>query len=330
MKSHRYFPHSLLLVGALFALLCCESVKTVGYYNAEFSTDIHGDTATEIEEDSAADTHSEVDSAPQTCNGMPLSPGDSTRTVMVGETQRSYLLHIPNSYTGEKAVPFIFDFHRIGWSGEATRAISPYPAVTDPEGVIMVFPDGLPGPFGAAWNIGPCCVDDVDDVAFVRKIVDDVASVACIDQSRIYAVGTSMGGGFSHYLGCEAADIFAAIAPAAFDLIEENVPGCTPAFPITVLTSRGTEDFLVPYEGGYSDGIPDHPVTFLGALETLYTWAEINGCTGQATDMGNFCLRYGGSQCRDGVEVILCTLVGVDIAPGDASFIWPILKEHTR
>jgi polyhydroxybutyrate depolymerase len=34
----------------------------------------------------------------------------------------------------------------------------------------------------------------------------------------------------SHYLGCEAADVFAAVAPAAFDLLEENT--CAPSRPI--------------------------------------------------------------------------------------------------
>ena len=43
--------------------------------------------------------------------------------------------------------------------------MSPYPAQTDAEGVIMAFPSGKPGPSGGAWNVGPCCVAGVDDVA---------------------------------------------------------------------------------------------------------------------------------------------------------------------
>ena len=61
------------------------------------------------------------------------------------------------------------------------------------------------------WNVGPCCVANVDDVAFAKALVTDVEKVACIDPKRVYAVGFSMGGGMTHYIGCHAADVFAAV-----------------------------------------------------------------------------------------------------------------------
>jgi polyhydroxybutyrate depolymerase len=182
---------------------------------------------------------------------------------------------------------------------------------------------------GGAWNIGPCCVDNADDVGFARAIVDDVATSACIDLSRVYAVGFSMGGGMSHHLACEAADVFAAMAPAAFDLVKENIPGCTPTRPITVISFRGTSDFVVPYEGGYSSVVPGHPITFLGAVDTMEKWAELNGCTGSASNAGNGCQTYTESQCEGGVEVTLCTKQGGGHEGGNATIAWPVLKRHS-
>lgn len=279
--------------------------------------------------DGILDSESVGDSVNPVCDGLSRAPGEAIRTVQVDDTERSYVLYIPDGYTGSAPVPLIVDYHRVGVSGARELLESPYPSVTDADGVVMAFPDGLPGPSGTAWNIGPCCVDDVDDVAFAREIVRDAAAIACIDTSRVYAVGLSMGGGMAHHLACRAADLFAAVAPAAFDLIEETVDACLPPRPITVVSFRGTADPLVPYNGGYSNVVPDHPITFLGAVGTMEKWAEINGCTGLAADLGNGCQGYTASQCEGGVQVILCTKQGGGIEAGDATVAWPILKQYS-
>ncbi len=262
-----------------------------------------------------------------TCPSTVLSPGDSDRTITVGGQTRNYVLHVPSSYDGNQAVPLIVDFHPLGGSGPAERSDSPYPAQTDSEGVIMAFPSGNSGPSGGAWNVGPCCVAGVDDVEFAKALVDELKQEACIDPKRVYAAGFSMGGGMSHYLACHGADVFAAVAPAAFDLLEENVQGCQPSRPITVVSFRSTGDPIVPYNGGYSAVVSGMPITFLGAQATHEKWAEINNCTGSPTDSGNGCSTY--ENCQDGVTVTLCTKQGGGHDYGNASVAWPILKQHT-
>jgi polyhydroxybutyrate depolymerase len=262
------------------------------------------------------------------CREPALTPGDTDVTVRVGDSSRSYVLHVPEAYDGTTAVPLIVDFHGIGESGRSEFEASPYPAVTDPQGVIMAFPDGAPGPLGSAWNFGPCCVADVDDLAFARAVVNDITTNACIDPARIYAVGVLTGGGMVQHLACEAADLFAAISPAAFDLLEETAPDCAPARPITVMSFRGTEDDRVPYEGGPSSVVPGMPITFLGAQRSVERWAEINDCTGPlSAEDENGCAFYAG--CAEGVDVALCTAYGGGEAPGDARVAWPVLARHS-
>lgn len=266
-------------------------------------------------------------SEPITCPDTPLAPGDTTRTIQIGGNNRSYVLHVPPNYDGSSPVPLVVDFHGLTGNGSSQRASSPYPAQTDSDGAIMAFPSGLSGPSGAAWNVGPCCVSDTDDVAFARALVEDIAKDACIDPKRIYAVGFSMGGGFSHYLACHASDLFAAVAPAAFDLLQENVTTCKPERPITVVSFRGTSDGLVPYDGGNSAVVPGMPITFLGAEATFEKWADFNGCTGSPTNLTQQGCK-GYSNCEGGVEVVLCTQNAGHVA-GDANVAWPILKKHT-
>jgi len=265
---------------------------------------------------------------PVTCPSTALQPGDSMQTVQVGGVSRSYVLHVPSTYDGSKPVPLIVDFHGMATSGAQYRLMSPYPDETDAEGVVMAFPSGLVGPRGASWNVGPCCVANVDDVAFARDAVTQIRMMACIDPKRVYAAGFATGGGMAQYLACHAADVFAAVASSAFDLLEENVGDCQPFRPITVISFRGTADTLVPYDGGPSAVVPTMPVTFLGAQATFDKWAEIDHCTGapSAPD-SNGCSIH--SSCQGGVEVVLCTEQGGGTAVGDASVAWPVLKRHS-
>jgi polyhydroxybutyrate depolymerase len=129
-------------------------------------------------------------------------------------------------------------------------------------------------------------------------------------------------------LACNAADLFAAVAPAAFDLVEETVNDCAPVRPITVISFRGTAGTHLSYDGGLSTLVPSMSLTFLGAKNTLVKWSKIDGCTDSAAkEDSKGCAFY--SSCKAGVEVGLCTKQGGDDEPGDAAIAWPVLKRHT-
>jgi polyhydroxybutyrate depolymerase len=263
---------------------------------------------------------------PITCPTVALQPGNTTQTIQIAGTNRSYVLHVPAAYDGSKPVPLILDFHGLGTSGMFEQMNSSYPAQTDPDGAVMAFPTGLSGPLGAGWNVGPCCVAGVDDVAFARAVVADVSASACIDPKRVYATGFSMGGGMAYFLACNAADMFAGVAASSFDLLQDNVGDCLPSRPITVISFRGTGDNLVPYDGGPSSFVPGMPVTFLGAQATFQKWADLDQCAGSpSAPDANGCSTF--ASCGGGVEVVLCTDQGGQ-KQGNAAFAWPVLKRH--
>ena len=211
-------------------------------------------------------------SAPIVCPTSPLQPGDTSASLQVGGVMRNYILHVPTGHTGKSPVPLVLDFHPILANDSYERMNSGYANLADTEGFVVAFPDGIDN----AWNIGPCCTTSrtVDDLGFAKSLVTALEGQACIDPKRVYAVGYSMGGGMSHYLGCNAADVFAAIAPAAFDLLEESEEPCHPSRPITEITFRGTADPIVPYDGGASmppNGL-NVTIHFLGAVGTFQKW----------------------------------------------------------
>lgn len=267
----------------------------------------------------------------QTCPATALQPGTTNGTIQFGGTSRSYILHVPASYTGQTPVPLVTDFHGILLNDSIEQSISGWQAKSDQEGFIVAWPNGI----DTAWNVGPCCTTSrtVDDVGFVRAVVNQIASQACIDRKRVYAVGYSMGGGMSLDLACNAADIIAAIAPSAFDLMDasNNWP-CQPSRPITMVDFRSTGDPIVPYTGGPTyppNGLPI-VVTFLGAVKTFQQFAQLDQCAGSPTDdsaLGAGCQTY--SQCAAGVQVTLCTKQGGGHDPGDPAVAWNVLKKYS-
>lgn len=252
--------------------------------------------------------------SPSTCpSTATLTAGETTRTLNIGGTSRNYILHIPSGYTGKSPVPFLIDFHPLTQTATFEKGNSGYLAKSNSEGFIVAFPNGI----NNTWNLNNAISSSgVDDFGFVKAIVADVKTNTCIDSKRIYAAGFSMGGGMSHFLACNAADIFAATAPNAFDLTSGQ--NCAPARPISVLTTRGTADAIVAYGG---NGV------FLGAVASFKKWGEINKCTDTpaAADSNN-CQFY--KQCAANVSVGLCTQQGGGHATGNANIGWEFLKAH--
>lgn len=288
-------------------------------------TDVYA--VTQPPPDGGVDLGTEMGTDLAICPLAPLSPGDTVLTLQVDSLGRSYQLHVPAAYDGSRPVPLILDFHALGSSAASEAQTSPYPATTDAEGVIIAFPDGEKGPAGNAWNVGSCCVADVDDVKFAKMVAEDVEKIACIDRARVYAVGVSTGGGMANYLACHAAEVFAAVAPAGFAFLEgTNLDDCHPARPISTISFRGTAEVRVRYEGGSSTAVPGMPVSFLSAKATFDRWAQLDHCTGMPADDANGCSRY--ADCQDGVEVILCTKEGGHEEPGNPAIAWPFLKGY--
>ncbi len=260
------------------------------------------------------------------CTGKSYQSGDHKMSVNVDGKNRTFIMHVPSAYKGDKPVALVVDYHPIGGSGQGELSSSPYKGKTDPEGVITLYPDGTskPGGMGNGWNVGPCCSND-DDVKFSREMIKAVEEKVCIDVKRVYATGFSMGGGMSNHVACNMSDIYAAVAPAAMDLNTTNSAKCNPERPVPIIMFRGTNDPVCRYQGGdsgFNDGL-----NFLGAEKNFKFWADKNGCTGSPSKNSNGCDEY--SNCKDGVKVILCTKQGGGHDYGDANVGWPFLKSYT-
>ncbi len=261
------------------------------------------------------------------CLATTLQPGDNDRAVVIGELTRRFVVRLPEDVDEKSPVPLLLDFHTLGGSPAEQAESSGFAELADREGFIVAWPSGVDN----AWNIGPCCTSDrsVDDVAFVRVVVDRIQAEACVDRRRVYAAGVANGGGMAYELACNAADVLAGIAPSGFDLLVESQQPCEPSRPVTVIAFRGTADEIVPYEGGdyQAPSDPDVTMSFLGAVGTFERWAELNGCAGApSTPDDNGCATY--SDCAEGAAVTLCTTEGGGMDWADPEMAWEALKDH--
>jgi polyhydroxybutyrate depolymerase len=250
--------------------------------------------------------------APNGCEAPPMAPGEYTNLELdVDGRTRNYTVFVPASYDGSTPTSLVFNFH--GFSSNAAQQVffSDFNVEAEERGVVVVYPNGV----GSSWNAGGCCGDAqteaVDDVAFVRALLDEVSATLCIDHARVYATGMSNGGFFSHRLACDASDIIAAIGPVAGALVLAP-EDCAPTRPVPVIHFHGTEDEVVPYAGGNN---------FPGVEASLQAWAQRNAC--DATSSVSFEMDDVSCQTWDNCDaeatVTLCTLDAVGHCwPGQA------------
>ncbi|MBX7111962.1 MAG: prolyl oligopeptidase family serine peptidase [Dehalococcoidia bacterium] len=255
---------------------------------------------------------------------------------------RYYLLHTPPR-SAEPLPPLLVALHGGGSRPEVMPALTGLLAVADREGFVVVLPAGIDG----GWNDGRADSGQaagrqgIDDIGFIRAVVEDASKHALVDMARVFATGISNGAMMSSRLACEASDVFAGIAPVAGTAAEGFESWCRPARPVAVMAFLGTADPLVPFEGGDVGGI------FLGrgrgrvvsASDFEAFWSQHNRCERQPRDQLPDADRSDGSRasveafvgCTGGGEMAVYVLDGGGHTwPGGRQYLSPRLVGHTN
>lgn len=242
----------------------------------------------------------------------------TTRTLTVGELERSYSVHVPPGYAPDRPVPVLLALHGATMTGPLMAWLTGLDAKADEAGFLAVYPDGTGRRSSFYWNGGNCCGaaarSRVDDVAFIRALLDDLAVAYRIDPRRVFAAGLSNGAMMAYRLASELSDRIAAVACVAGTMGTE---GCRPARPVSVLHFHGTEDEYIPFAGGKGrrslTGVHHQSVE-----DSVRTWVRANGCdeepaiealpdrAGDGTRVVRKAYRNG----RDGSEVVLVIVEG--------------------
>ena len=241
--------------------------------------------------------------------GAAHSEDAAKQTLQVGGLTRSYVVRTPDNLSSRSKVPLVIVLHGGGGNAANAEKMTGFTAKAQREGFIVVYPEGT-GPIPGAlltWNAHHCCAyamkNDVDDVGFIRALIDQLSARYPVDPRRIYATGMSNGAMMAHRLGIELSDRIAAIAPVVGTLFGDEQK---PAHAVPALMINGLLDQNVPHDGGTPggrgaaswDGTPARP-----ALAQLEFWDAANGCaaTPRASEDSRW-LQWRGD-CRAGNEV---------------------------
>ena len=215
--------------------------------------------------------------------GGTSEPSYVERSIVQGAWTRSWHLKIPNAAREGRALPLLIALHGGGGTGDKMNALTGLDATAEREGFFLVYPEGV----DKNWNDGRADVhstahrEEVPDVAFVSAMIDELERTYRVDPARVYVTGISNGAMMSCRLACELSQKIAGVAMVAGSMPRSIQPGCTPARPVSVMILSGTEDPLVPYEGG--------EVRFrnfrargmvLGVEATIAEWVKHDRCEG--------------------------------------------------
>lgn len=262
-----------------------------------------------------------------------LTPGDHEFSLRHDGRTRRYLVHVPPQAREGRSLPVVLVFHGGGGNGKGMQDFTRTDGVADREGFLVVYPDGT-GRWRRrllTWNAGSCCGwardHHVDDVGFVRALLDDLARRTAVDARRAYATGHSNGGMMAYRLAAEAGDRVAAVAPVSGGMVVDSIRSPRP---VPVLHIHSVDDPRALYGGGLG---PPFPFTNVRVLHpdmksVMATWVAFDRCPG-APKAGDTVRGRPGSPsathtatpytygpCADGSEVVLWKLTG-------AGHVWP-------
>jgi poly(3-hydroxybutyrate) depolymerase len=217
------------------------------------------------------------------------------RSIQAAGKKRDYIIRIPANYDNNHPYRLIFGFHWRGGSmqdvdggGTSGAAWSYYGLQAQANNsTIFVAPNGLGGGWGNSGG---------EDMAFLDEMLKTIQGDLCVDNSLIFSVGFSWGGGMSYAIACDRATIFRAVAVYSGAVLS----GCSDGSkPIAYLGIHGIGDTTCGYGGGE---------------DLRNKFVKNNGCTSQTPpkpsggSSTHICTKYEG--CKDGYPVEWCAFDG--------------------
>ena len=256
-------------------------------------------------------------------------------TLYFKNTVRKYFVHVPPSYQSNVPTPMILHFHGGGGTAEGAMNYSQMNETSDKYGFLAVYPEGTGKTIGSkelgqTWNAGRCCglafETKVDDIGFVRALIERLEIDFNVDPKRIYATGLSNGAQMTYRVGCELSDQIAAIATLSSAGVFDQ---CHPSRPMPVIHFHGTNDPAAFYNGGTCGGAYESFIAKSFGLpqtnkkrvswscvpvpEYMKNWAKRNGCSNEqiTTFQNGNATCVTNLSCLGNSTVTLCTIKGM-------------------
>jgi poly(3-hydroxybutyrate) depolymerase len=197
------------------------------------------------------------------CGKTTTLKGQSNGMINAGGQNRSYIIRLPDDYDANRPYRLIVSIHPLngtasqvanGSNGSNYQFYGLWKLAAG--STIFVAPQGISN----SWPSG--------NVPFIKALITDIQNTLCIDTSRVFAEGFSMGGSMSYALACEIPEMIRGIAAHSGG----PMSGCNKSNkPVAFFMTHGTNDSVCKYPGY---GVPQ-----------IDEFAKLNGC--DAMDIPN-------------------------------------------
>jgi polyhydroxybutyrate depolymerase len=231
--------------------------------------------------------------------------GDAQEKIQINDRTRTYVVHLPQGYDSQQRYPVVILLHGLNQDAAEMARLTHFNELADRDSIIAVYPNAISG----RWTLGgggrepgpyrrgpyrrpgirgpgyppPPRAESPDrreaaprnqDMQFLHRLFDRVTTNYSVDTRRIYVAGLGEGGFMAIRMGCTMADRIAAIALVGAAM--PRMQNCIPSRPLPALLMNGTDDPIVPYDGGrYKDGM----IRLLSAEDSAKEWARLNHCS---------------------------------------------------
>jgi len=211
--------------------------------------------------------------------GIDQYPHANALNYLIHDYTRSYILHVPPTYSKDKDMPLVVVMHGYTATAEGMAQWTHMSDKADEEGFIVAYPNGIPYPWDEsnpqAWNCGGPWEEwtaHTDDVGFINEMIEKISAYYSIDPNRIFITGHSNGARMTYRLGFELADKIAAIAPVSGQMVYESDE--IPKYPVSVLHLHALDDNTVKY---YGQNNPNE--TMYESVDSILTrWSSYYSC----------------------------------------------------
>jgi polyhydroxybutyrate depolymerase len=166
---------------------------------------------------------------------------------------RTFVIRLPRGAQPAGPVPLVLVLHgnMPGTGGSVMREWTTFDAQADTWGFAVAYPDGYQGCWADGRGVTTADEAGVDDVAFLRAIIDWSAEGCGTCPDRAVVAGISNGAFMAHRLALEDSAQVAVLAAVAGGL-PAALCDLQPSHAVSAMLIHGTDDPLVPIEGGYS------------------------------------------------------------------------------
>lgn len=226
-------------------------------------------------------------------------------TITVGGKARTYNLQVPDNYDTNKPYRLIFAVHWLNGTAKNVTDGKYYGLLPLSENsTIFVAPQGI----NNGWSdTGRSKTKGGQDVDLMQALLTEMENTLCIDTTRVFSEGFSMGGSMSYALACAMGAKLRGVAVHSGGPMSGCVDHTTP---VAYFMTHGTKDGVCTYPGY---GVPQ-----------VEDFAKVNGCQTATlptptSDQG-VCIDYPG--CSAGHPTRGCIFVGDHVYNPGGSKQW--------